>query len=820
MTVLAKIILPLAVKSNFTYRARPNQEAFVVPGARVLVNFGKRKIYTGIIKESWEESREEVLKHLKYIEEVVDEAPVLSKQQFQLFEWTSYYYLCTEGEVMKAALPAGMKTESSLRISMSPDLNWEALDLGDKEFVLMEALEHKPTMGFREVAELWQVANPNPRLNVMAERGWIRLYQEVEERYRPKTKTFLRLTDLTSHEKGMQDALETVAKYPAQESLLMRIISDFFQKAPTPKTETLKELGISGSAVNSLEKKGFLVQEEVQVDRLALYGYDQKAVNITLNPEQQRVLGEIRAAHKEKVSRPVLLHGITGSGKTHIYIELIREALEKGQQVLYLLPEITLTKQIVDRIKSEFGSQVGVYHSKFNDAERVEIWHKVNKQEYKVLIGVRSAMFLPFHHLGLIVVDEEHDTSFKQFDPAPRYHARDLAVYLGHKNKIPVVLGSATPSFESYQNALQGKYALTELFTRAIDAELPDIRVVDVRAERKTKQMEGVFSKQLKEAIELRLQRKEQVILFQNRRGYAPYLVCQNCGFVPECVNCDINLTYHKQVDHLRCHYCGYTEYETQKCPSCHHFALKKMGIGTEKIEEDIKAMFPDAEVGRMDYDTTRSKMAFQEIINRFERRKLDILVGTQMVSKGLDFEHVTLVGVIMADNVLSFPDFRAYEYAFQLLTQVSGRAGRSKKPGEVFVQTYNPQNTVVKAIQERKSYGDFFQAEVLERQQLAYPPSSRMLRIETRHREREQVEKETLRLEGLLRPKFGQALLGPDYPLIARMRNQYRMQFLLKIDKRMAAAQLRQQLQEIIEQYYRKAPHKSLRIVLDVDPV
>ncbi|TAE53195.1 MAG: primosomal protein N', partial [Bacteroidetes bacterium] len=509
---------------------------------------------------------------------------------------------------------------------------------------------------------------------------------------------------------------------------------------------------------------------------------------------------------------------VTGSGKTHLYIELIRDALAKGKQALYLLPEITLTKQIIDRVQGELGEAIGIYHSKFSNDERVEIWQKVSSGEYRVVIGVRSAIFLPFPELGLIVVDEEHDSSFKQHEPAPRYHARDVAVFAGTQQKIPILLGSATPSFESYYNARAQKYHHVLLPERAVAGQMPQIEVVDMRKEKKKGRVNGIFSLTLENAIIETLGRGEQVILFQNRRGYAPYLICESCGHVPECINCDISLTYHKEKANCRCHYCGYVEPEPAKCPQCGHFTMVRAGIGTEKIEEEVKLRFPDYRVERMDLDTTRTKWGYKQIIERFERGQIDILVGTQMVSKGLDFENVTLVGVIQADPLLTYPDFRAFERAYQLLVQVSGRAGRAQKQGKVLIQTLMPDNLVLHSLQSE--FKDFFIQETPARQSIGYPPFTRLIRIEVRHRDKEYIEKEARALERHLRPHFGPNLLGPDFAVTARLRNQYRMQFLLKLAKGNNIGQMRQIIQQCYDTYYTQAADKTLVIVTDVDPI
>ncbi len=598
----------------------------------------------------------------------------------------------------------------------------------------------------------------------------------------------------------------------------MEVVTAWFKEQSVPKKETLKRLDIGSQVAKSLITKGIIEQEDIQVDRLEFHGYRPRLAEVVLNEFQEKAIGDIRAAMKVTPRKPILLQGITGSGKTHLYIDLMREVLAEGKQVLYLLPEITLTKQIIERVRTAFGGKVGIYHSRFNDQERVEIWQRIRSREFEVVVGVRSAIFLPFQDLGLIVVDEEHDQSFKQQEPSPRYHARDTAVVYASLLNIPILLGSATPSMESYANALAGKYHLVELHRRAIALNPPSLELVDMRVQKKKKLSDGVFSSILEQEMRETLARGEQVILFQNRRGYAPFLMCETCGHVPQCINCDISLTFHKAKDHLRCHYCGYTAFQTQACEKCGNFALRQGGIGTEKIAEVASLLFPTHRVERMDLDTTRSKMGYQHIIQQFELGQIDVLVGTQMVSKGLDFDNVTLVGVIAADQILGFPDFRAYEQGYQLLTQVSGRAGRAKKLGKVLIQTYMPENPILQLL--TKDFSVFYDHQVPDRQVHGYPPFTRLIRIEIRHPDRNFIEAESKRLHDLLTPPFGTNLLGPDYALVPRVRNQYRMQFLLKVSRKASGAHLRTLLQTAIRHYYESAPQKTLRIILDVDPV
>lgn len=818
MNLVATVILPLPVKSEFDYLATGAQAEGLKPGMRVLVSFGKKKIYTGLVKTIRPVSDADNPDQIKHIEEVLDDRPLLGSHHLELFEWMATYYTCTVGEVFRAALPQGLKPESATRIRMTEDLQWEDLPLDDKEWVLMEALSIQSVLTFKEAADIWEILNPSPRIKTMEARGLIKTYSEVQQTYKQKTKTYLRLTEAFKSETQLQTAFDMVTRSPSQENLLMEIVSAYFKDQTLPKTETLKRLDLGAHVVKGLQKKGIIELEEVPVDRIEFHGYQPRLAEVTLLPEQERAISEIREAFSSPTPKPVLLEGVTGSGKTHLYIDLIKEVLAEGKQVLYLLPEITLTKQIVERIRTAFGDMAGIYHSRFNDNERVEIWQKVRNREFEVVVGVRSSIFLPFQDLGLIIVDEEHDSSFKQQEPAPRYNARDTAVFYSHLLKIPILLGSATPSMESYFNAKDGKYHLVELHQRAVAKHLPKLEIVDMRVQRRKKTITGVFSNVLEEAIGEALERKEQVILFQNRRGYAPFLICETCGHVPQCINCDISLTYHKAKDHLRCHYCGYTAFQTQACEVCGNFSLNQSGIGTEKIAESAAELFPNHRVERMDLDTTRTKFGYQQIIQEFELGQIDILVGTQMVSKGLDFENVTLVGVINADQILGFPDFRAYEQGYQLLTQVSGRAGRAEKPGKVIIQTHMPDNPILQLL--GSPYEDFYRQQLPDREVHAYPPYARLIRIEIRHQDRRFIEAESTRLHGFLAPHFGRNLLGPDYALVARVRNQYRMQYLLKINKRTSVSGLRAVLQKAVRSYYEAAPQKTLRIILNVDPL
>lgn len=774
-------------------------------------------MYTGVVKRLYETEDQETISRLKPIEEMPDDRPVLHPPQLKLFSWMAEYYFCTEGEVIKAALPAGLKLQSEQIVEWTNYPDWEDLDIDNKTYSLLKILSGQKVLTLKEVANIWDQVDPRPRLRNLHGRGLLKLSHRLMTGYKPKMVKFIRLAEAFHSDEALTETFDSLTHAPRQEEVLMMVVSEWYQGNELQKSVLKKRIEKADGAIRGLVKKGVLEEYEEREDRVAALAYKENNKEIVFTDEQVAGLDSIRASFDEKKTRPVLLHGVTGSGKTHLYIELIKDALARGEEVLYLLPEIALTQQIIDKVKSEFGEMVGVYHSRFSDAERVEIWQKVIMGDYRIVIGVRSAIFTPFKNLGLIVVDEEHDNSFKQAEPAPRYHARDVAIYAAHLFGSRILLGSATPAFESYYNARLGKYTLVELKNRAVQAKLPHIKLVDMRVQRKKGHNKGHFSQPLLTAITETLERREQGIIFQNRRGFSPWLTCMNCGHVPHCINCDITLTYHKFKGELRCHYCGYTDHQFDKCDHCSSYEMKQQGIGTEKIEEELTLLFPEARIARMDLDTTRTRSGFIKLIRRFEEHDIDILVGTQMVTKGLDFENATLVGVIDADMMLNFADFRAYENAYQVLTQVSGRAGRSQKQGQVLIQTYLPENPVLQIIQ--KPYHVLFDLEMENRKMLNYPPYTRLIRMEVRHKNQIYLETQAEALRNILLPTFGKAMLGPEYPYVTRLRNEYRQVALFKITRTSNVMGVRRKLAELIDTYYRQAPQKTLRIMVDVDP-
>jgi primosomal protein N' (replication factor Y) len=824
ITYFADVILPIPVPKLFTYRIPYELNDVVQVGSRVIVQFGNKKVLTAVIAKLHHTPPQHY--QAKYILELLDTEPIISQKQLDLFAWVADYYLCTIGEVMNVALPSGLKISSQSMIELNPNARWDELELTEKELKLLHLLKEKKTLAYQEAAVFLELKNIYHIIKSLTEKELIIVYEEIKERYQPKKIKKIRLT----RDYLDKADLEKLFKYlEAKESKQLDVLLLYLRNVPVFRDWTLNEAGleksvfrsnphISNSSVETLIKNGIFEEFEVIVSRFAdIQPAD--AYELKLSEEQSRVVDIIMELFEEKET--VLLHGITGSGKTEIYIDLIQKVLDSGSQVLYLLPEIALTTQIVARLRKIFGDKMGVYHSKFSDNERVEVWKGVVQQKFSFVVGVRSAVFLPFDNLGLIIVDEEHEPSYKQNEPAPRYHARDLAVVLARMQSAKVLLGSATPSIESYYNAQTQKYGFVALRKRYGNAQMPSIELVDLKEERKQKKMKQNYSSVMFEAIESTIARQEQVILFQNRRGYSPYIHCVDCAWIPKCNNCNVSLTYHQHAGELRCHYCGFKMAVPQTCFACGSTKLKTVGYGTEKLEDDLKILLPEARVRRMDLDTTRQKNAYQSIISDFENGQIDVLVGTQMISKGLDFDKVSLVGIFDTDRLLYFADFRSHERAFQLITQVSGRAGRGKIAGKVIIQTNNPENPTLQRVL-KNDYEGFYAEEILEREKYNYPPFARLIKLTVRHREKEIAKEAAQHLAELLREQLGKPrVLGPESPLIDRVRNQYLKQILIKLEKEkinlkavktFIAAQCQQV--SLMKQF------KSVQIVIDVDPV
>ena len=829
-TYFADILLPLPLPGLFTYRIPFELDQQVNFGMRVIVPFGRSKLYSGLVIRVHDQAPQQV--STKYILDVVDDRPVISERQFKLWQWIADYYLCSLGEVMAAALPSALKLASETKIRLHPDFNGDVTILNEYELHIAEALVHHEAMTVDEVSKTVNIQKIIPIIKSLVEKRIVITDEEIRNPYKPKRETTIRLADEYAQEDAFMtllDQLNLSAKTSTQADCLLEFImlskkdNQYDFKAVIPKQKVLEGKTFTPARLQTLLKKGFLISEEIVISRLIDISSHAQADEITLSKPQQIAYEQI---HEQFVNtNAVLLHGVTGSGKTEIYIKLIDETLKQGKQVLYLLPEIALTSQIVNRLRKFFGEKVGVYHSRFNEYERVEIWNRVLNQnsninldsKYQLILGARSALLLPYQNLGLIIVDEEHDASYKQQDPAPRYHARDCAIVLAGFHNAKTLLGSATPSLETYYNVKQNKYGLVELMQRYAQSHLPEIWSVNMIEAQKRKEIQGVFSQFLIDRIGEALEKHEQVILFQNRRGYAVRMICNTCQTMPTCKYCDVTLTYHKRTNLLKCHYCGYAIEVPQICPACHSTDITMKGFGTEKIEETLVELFPNARIARMDLDTTRSKNSYQQIITDFEQHKTDILVGTQMVTKGLDFDRVSVVGILNADALLSFPDFRSFEKAFQLLAQVSGRAGRKDVPGKVVVQTYQPDHPALHYV-ETNDYNAMYIHQITERRQFLFPPITRLIKVTLKHPDEQIVTYAANALAIPLREQFKGHVLGPESPLVSRIQNYYLKDFWIKINKDHSLATQKKQLQQIITFFKQKKEYKSVRFVINVD--
>ena len=823
-TKFVEVILPLALPNTYTYRVPHEWSEAILVGQRVIVQFGRgKKQYSGIVADV--HATPPSTYQAKYIEAILDEQPILHQQQLQFWKWIGEYYMSHIGEVMIAALPGGLRLASETRVLLHPNYQDVIEQLSDDEYLVVEALEVRNVLELKEIAQILNIKYVQPKIKSLIEKKAVMTEEEIKQRYKPKMVDYVRLTEKASHDAHLKKVFDALEAAPRQLEMLMCFIqmSNRYSQEPkeVKKVELQKAVNGTSSLLNQLVLKEVLEVYKVEAGRLATAAaYDTQK---ELNPHQEKAYAEIKEHFKQK--EVVLLHGITSSGKTEIYIQLIKEAMERNEQVLYLLPEIALTTQIVRRLQAIFGEKVGVFHSRFNENERVEVWNHVlkfthgNSNDFQIILGARSAMFLPFSNLGLVIVDEEHENTFKQYDPAPRYQARDAAIVLAAMQKAKVLLGSATPSVESYRNAKEGKYGLVVLKKRHGDMQLPEILCADVKEATKRKKMNSHFTPELLKMMEENLEAGKQVILFQNRRGYSPVLMCDTCGNAPQCVNCDVSLTYHKYKRELNCHYCGYHTALPTACPSCGDTNLQVKGFGTEKIEEELAIFLPDAKIGRMDLDTTRAKKAYHQIITAFEEKEIDILVGTQMVTKGLDFENVGLVGVLNADNMLNFPDFRAFERSYQLMSQVAGRAGRKGKRGQVLIQTYNPNHQIIRQVIDSDFEG-MYKNELIDRRNFHYPPFYRLIQLTLKHRDQIQLEKAAQHLAKSLKQRFGDRILGPEAPGIARIRNFYHQNILLKLEKEASIKKSKEILQAELQLFAVHELYKSIRVVVDVDPV
>lgn len=817
MQYFLDVILPLPLARKFTYSLSPEEADTIKRGMRVAVPFGKSKIYTAIAYAIHHQAPNAY--KAKEIHEVLDDFPVVKEVQLQHWEWIAAYYMCTLGEVVRAALPSQLLLESETQIVPADLHGVEQDSLADDEFLILEALHHQSSIRIEDAVAITGRKRVLPLVNGLVQKGAVKLKEEIREKYTPKFVKYLKLNPIYESEEALETLLESLQRAPKQHKAVLHYFSQWGQqRKPIKVSEFEKQSGVSRAVVKALLQKNVFEEYQLQADRIQFEPGQKDVQGIQLNELQEKAMRDIHDCFRSK--KVCLLHGVTSSGKTELYITLIQEALHNQQQVLYLVPEIALTTQLIGRLKTYFGNQVAVYHSRYTANERVEVWKNVGAENEKarVVIGARSAIFLPFSNLGLVIVDEEHEQSYKQFDPAPRYHARDAAIVLSSFHKGNCLLGSATPSLESYKNAKKGKYGLAEIPRRYGQVLMPEITLIDLKKAHKKRQVQGHFSRDLLTAINHTLSEKEQIILFQNRRGFAPILECTTCGHAAQCPNCDVSLTYHQQRQQLRCHYCGYHMAMLHSCQACGNTTLDTKGFGTEQIQSELTELFPEVKVARMDLDTTRGKYAYDKLITAFEARETDILVGTQMVTKGLDFRNVGLVGILNADSLLNFPDYRSHERSFQMMVQVAGRAGRTRKRGRVLIQTYNPYHSILQQV-STYDYLDFFAAEIYEREQFQYPPHLKIIRVTLKDRDFNTLNEASDWFATSLRNVLQTQVLGPEYPVVSRIRNRYLKHVLIKL-KGSSMRNAKKSIKRVEQSFDAISKFRSVSVIYDVDHI
>ncbi len=819
-TLFADVILPVPIRKEFTYRVPFELNETLFSGARVVVPFGRAKLITGIVSSIHENIPQDY--QAKLIEHQLDDHPIITPKQYTFWKWISAYYMAPIGDVMNAALPANFKLASETKIVLHPDFNIDPKLLTEREMEVVSALELREVLDLKEISEIIGIKTVQPIIKKLIDKKAVLSLEELNDKFTPKTASFIRLSDAYSQEENISNYIELLESKKGKDKQLKALLTLIHLTIKNQDKLVLKkdliDEEISSSSINTLEKNGIIVQERIEIARLDADSSMTQEFK-QLSQSQSVALDEIHMAFEE--DKVAMLHGVTGSGKTEIYVQLIQEHLDLGQQVLFLLPEIALTTQLIQRLSAYFGEQIGVYHSKFNQNERIEIWNHVlndDMNKYRIILGARSSIFLPYRNLGLIIVDEEHESSYKQYDPSPRYNARDCAIVLSTLHNAKIVLGSATPSIESYYNAKSNKYKLVELNDRFGKVLLPEIFCADVKKERKKKSMKSHFTSFLIDHMREVLNIGEQIILFQNRRGYTPYWMCEICNWTPKCLNCDVSLTYHKHSNNLKCHYCSYASKPVGSCSACGSNRLNMLGFGTEKIEDELAIMFPEKKVKRMDLDTTRSKNAYANILNDFDTGKIDILIGTQMVTKGLDFKNVNLVGILDADMLLNRANFRAFERSFQLMTQVAGRSGRRQKRGKVIIQTGDPEHWVIEKVIDHDFKG-FYKSEIIERENYFYPPYFKIIEITLKHRDENKLIKAAYDLSIQLRNSFKERVLGPEFPVVKRINNLFLKKIILKIEKDASDKKVKERIHQIVDEFYSVPINKSIRVVIDVDP-
>ena len=815
-----EVILPLSLAKTFTYSVSETEFHYIKKGMRVAVPFGKSKIYTALVIQIHQNKPE--LYEAKEIHQILDERPIVTEIQIAHWQWIASYYMCAIGDVYRGAMPSALLLESETLISQKTDFFVDTNLLSDDEFLVYEALQQQSSLKIQDIISILNKKNIFPVIQKLVDRNILVLQEEIQESYKPKLVRYVRLHPKYESNQGLSELLETLKNANKQREIVLR----YFQLSASEKTQgqakpiTVKKLveaaNSSSAIVKALIEKEIFEDYFLQEDRVNFNGKIRED-ELQLSATQQTAFEEIKERFTQK--EVCLLHGVTSSGKTEIYIKLIEEYLVTGKQILYLLPEIALTTQLVGRLRTYFGNKVAVFHSKYNNNERIEVWNQVvqNSEKAQVVIGARSALFLPFQNLGFIIVDEEHEPTFKQVDPAPRYHARDAAIVLAYSHKAKVLLGSATPSIETYFNAKSDKFGLVEISKRFGNVMMPNIELVDLKDKYFRKKMTGHFSDVLIEEITNALSLGEQVILFQNRRGYSPIIECITCGHVPQCQQCDVSLTYHKHKNQLRCHYCGYTMAKPKHCQACSSVDLTTKGFGTEQIEQELISIFPNSKIGRMDQDTTRGKFGFEKIIDSFKNREMDILVGTQMLAKGLDFDNVSLVGIMNADNMLYHPDFRAFERSFQMMTQVAGRAGRSEKQGKVIIQTYNPNHNTIQQV-TNNDYLGMYTEQLYDRQIYKYPPYFRIIKLTLKQRDFDKLKDGSMWLYQVMRQNLDMPVLGPEEPVISRIRNEYIRTIIVKIPQNTSIGNTKKMIQKILNSFEAVAQYRAIKVTSNVD--
>ncbi|MCD0464798.1 primosomal protein N' [Flavobacterium sp. ENC] len=810
-----EVVLPLSLAKTFTYRVSETEFHFIKKGMRVAVPFGKNKIYTALVTDTHENAP--TLYEAKEIHQILDEKPIATEIQIRHWFWIANYYMCGIGDVYRGAFPTGLLLESETIISHKPDTVVNDSELSDDEFLIYEALHHQSSLKVGEIASILNKKNILPILQKLMAKDIIVLEEEIKESYKPKLIRYVKLHSKYETDEGLGQLLEVLKNANKQKEIVLAYFQlNASEKKPITVKKIVEASQSSPAAVKALVEKEILEEYLLQQDRVNFKGQASEK-QLLLSEAQEKAFTEIKNNFIDK--EVCLLHGVTSSGKTEIYIKLIEEYLETGKQILYLLPEIALTTQLVSRLRLHFGDKIAVFHSKYSNNERVEVWKQTleSADKAQIVIGARSALFLPFASLGLLIVDEEHEQTFKQTDPAPRYHARDSAIVLANFHQAKVLLGSATPSIETYFNTQSGKYGLVSIMERYNKVRMPEILLVDLKDKHFRKRMTGHFSDLLTEEIAEALQLGEQVILFQNRRGYSPIIECLTCGHVPHCQQCDVSLTFHKHKNQLRCHYCGYSIAKPTHCHSCSSIDLTTKGFGTEQIEQELLSLFPKAKIGRMDQDTTRGKFGFEKIIDSFKNREIDILVGTQMLAKGLDFDNVSLVGIMNADNMLHHPDFRAFERSFQMMTQVAGRAGRAEKQGKVVIQTYNPNHNTIQQV-TTNNYEGMYKEQLYDRQIYKYPPYFRIIKLTLKHRDFDKLKEGSMWLYQVLSQNLNMPVLGPEEPAISRIRNEYLRTILIKIPQNLPLGGTKKTIQKMLNSFEAVAPYRAIKVVINVD--